>query len=742
MPDKYIHMILNKILITTDTTILTPDSINNKPFSKIYYKYIPNEHIYNIINILDKNTTESVNILILLLLLTQLDISHIYIIRKIIKDILYIHSIYELLYNIYICNIYNNILYILYNIYNKILYKEDKYDILYNIIISQEYKDILEYTISKEYTEYKEYMDKTNCNRDTNNMTNCNRDSGNVTNYIRNSGNMTNYNRDNTNYNRDTNNNRDKTNYSEYSENKTNYSEYINNLTNCNRYDTNYTNYTEYNTNITNYNENTNNMTNYSEIYNEIDRLCYTQEYTLDMKQEYTMVPPYNDINTDINTTKFYSINENTLNTTDRLNPTEYTNNTLNTKDILRRIRLLLPGCMKLLQNTYKNGIPRGKSSEFFGKGSAPRVRSIFHEEFKGYNDIMADDHLNHMEKKIKKRVQGIELAIKAINQIYNINIFKNKKKEIFPLEILEKLSNKIITAIKKERKSKMKTKNLTVKEMRDRIHIKRIFSKLFPESASCIILLYKHNITSNIWQDTLFLIFSLKITEKTVNKIINKINNKIIKKIDTFQKRIKIKTKTKTLSKVLTKRIKSVTLKYLIRKSPAHILSKVHRELLRLLDLGLYKDISCSNISHNICSSISHSICSNISHNVSGASNCSNISHSICSNTKFTNKCVENVTNNNFPVNNVTNNKCVENVTNNKCVSKYTNTFTTHDHSNSCTASHNNFTKNITTRDPLTNNLELYISIIKDISNIIEEKYPFVSYEKIKKYCMDRIVD
>ncbi|KAI5151598.1 hypothetical protein NEAUS05_2544, partial [Nematocida ausubeli] len=157
-------MILNKILITTDTTILTPDSINNKPFSKIYYKYIPNEHIYNIINILDKNTTESVNILILLLLLTQLDISHIYIIRKIIKDILYIHSIYELLYNTYICNIYNNILYILYNIYNKILYKEDKYDILYNIIISQEYKDILEYTISKEYTEYKEYMDKTNCN--------------------------------------------------------------------------------------------------------------------------------------------------------------------------------------------------------------------------------------------------------------------------------------------------------------------------------------------------------------------------------------------------------------------------------------------------------------------------------------------------------------------------------------------------------------------------------------------------
>ncbi|EHY64436.1 hypothetical protein NERG_02513 [Nematocida ausubeli] len=291
---------------------------------------------------------------------------------------------------------------------------------------------------------------------------------------------------------------------------------------------------------------------------------------------------------------------------------------------------------------------------------------------------------------------------------------------------------------------------------MRDRIHIKRIFSKLFPESASCVILLYKHNITSNIWQDTHFLIFSLKITEKTVNKIINKINNKIIKKIDTFQKRIKIKTKTKTLSKVLTKRIKSVTLKYLIRKSPAHILSKVHRELLRLLDIGLYKDISCSNISHSICSKVSHSICSevsnnicsnishnvscsevshnicsNISHNVSEGDSCgevshnicSNISHNVCSNTK----CVS---------------KCVENVTNNKCVSKYTNTFTTHDHSNSCTASHNNFTKNITTRDPLTNNLELYISIIKDISNIIEEKYPFVSYEKIKKYCMDRIVD
>ncbi|KAI5167398.1 hypothetical protein NEAUS04_2693, partial [Nematocida ausubeli] len=191
---------------------------------------------------------------------------------------------------------------------------------------------------------------------------------------------------------------------------------------------------------------------------------------------------------------------------------------------------------------------------------------------------------------------------------------------------------------------------------------------------------------------------------------------------------------KTKTLSKVLTKRIKSVTLKYLIRKSPAHILSKVHRELLRLLDLGLYKDISCSNISHNICS--------NISHNVSGGSNCSNISHNVCSNNKFTNKCVVNVTNNNFSVNNVTNNKCVEDVTNNKCTNKYTSTFTTHDHSNSCTASHNNFTKNITTRDPLTNNLELYISIIKDISNIIEEKYPFVSYEKIKKYCMDRIVD
>ncbi|KAI5164974.1 hypothetical protein NEAUS04_2411, partial [Nematocida ausubeli] len=614
---------------------------------------------------------------------------------------------------------------------------EDKYDILYNIIISQEYKDILEYTISKEYTEYKEYMDKTNCNRDTREKTNYSEDKTNTTNCNRDNINTTNYNENmlnNTNYNRDTNN---MTNYNENILNNTNYSEYINNLTNCNRYDTNYTNYTEYNTNSTNYNENTNNMTNYSEIYNEIDRLCYTQEYT----QEYTMVPPYSDINindtmvppysdinTDINTTKFYSINENTLNTT------EYTNNTLNTKDILRRIRLLLPGCMKLLQNTYKNGIPGGKSSELFGKGSAPRVRSIFHEEFKGYHDIMADDHLNHIEKKIKKRVQGIELAIKAINQIYNINIFKNKKKEIFPLEILEKLSNKIITAIKKERKSKTKTKNLTVREMRDRIHIKRIFSKLFPESASCVILLYKHNITSNIWQDTLFLIFSLKITEKTVNKIINKINNKIIKKIDTFQKRIKIKTKTKTLSKVLTKRIKSVTLKYLIRKSPAHILSKVHRELLRLLDLGLYKDISCSNISHNICSEVSH--------NISGGSNCSNISHSICSNNKYTNKCVENVTNNNFPVNNVTNNKCVENVTNNKCTNKYTNNFTTHDHSNSCTASHNNFTKNITTRDPLTNNLELYISIIKDISNIVEEKYPFVSYEKIKKYCMDRIVD